>query len=93
VQDAGAATDLLTLIGHAIDRLRRCIVLFEESEVAGGVENVSSVITEIDEYLTHAEEDPLLRLAAMPPDRVRDGLLAVQSDLAAVIDEVQRPSA
>jgi hypothetical protein len=91
VQEAGATTDLLTLIGHAIDRLQRCIVLFEGCEMAGGVDNISAVVIEIDEYLEHADEDPLLRLASLPPAHVRDGLVAVQSDLTSIIDEVRRP--
>ena len=84
-------TDLLTLIGHAIEKLRRCIVLFEAAETDSGVQSIHSVVEEIDGYLAVAEEDPLLRLAALPADRVREGLQGIQKELVAVIDNLESP--
>ena len=89
--DTRATTDLLTLIGSAIERLRQCIARFETSETADGVEHLSAVIGEIDVYLATSDEDPLLRLAALPPGNVREGLLDVRTDLTSVIDEVHQP--
>jgi hypothetical protein len=91
VPDTSATTDLLTLIGSAIEQLRRCIAMFETSESAGGVEHLTAVIDEIDVYLASSDEDPLLRLAALSPGRVREGLLDVRTDLTSVIDEVEQP--
>lgn len=91
VTDTSATTDLLTLIGSATERLRRCIAMFETSETADGVDHLSAVIDEIDVYLETSDEDPLLRLAALSPGHVREGLLDVRTDLTSVIDEVHRP--
>ena len=82
--------DLLTLIGHAIEQLRECITLFEASETAGGVESLTTVVEEINEYLVTSDDDPLLQLASLSPDHVREGLLGVRSELAAVIDEFKQ---
>ena len=90
VKEPNVVPDLLTLIGHAIEQLRRCIILFEASETDGGVDSLSTVIEEIDEYLETSEADPLLRLAALPPERVRTGLLSVQSELASVVGEFKQ---
>ncbi len=86
VKDTSATADLLTLIGHAIDQLQRCVTLFEASEKRGGLRHLSTVIEEIDRYLETSDEDPLLRLASLPAARVREGLLDVRADLASVID-------
>jgi hypothetical protein len=93
VQQPDGATDLLTLIGHAIEKLRQCIVLFEAAETDSGVQSIGAVVDEIDGYLEVAEEDPLLRLASMPPNQIRDGLQQIQEELVAVIDDLkQSPS-
>ena len=91
MQQADGAVDLLTLIGHAIEKLRRCIVLFEAADADSGVQSIGAVVDEIDSYLEVAEEDPLLRLATMPPDRIRDGLQQIQEELVAVIDDLRQP--
>ncbi|MGB2983879.1 MAG: hypothetical protein WBC63_08490 [Candidatus Bipolaricaulia bacterium] len=83
-------TDLLTLIGRAIERLQRCVALFETSERDTGAEHLAAVIEEIDDYIEIADEDPLLLLASLPSERVREGLLNVRTDLASVIDELHR---
>jgi len=83
-----ATTDLLTLIGRAIQRLQRSITLLEAEERDGSSEQINSVIEEIDAYIEVSESDPLLRLASLPPSHVRDGLLHVRSDLESVIDEL-----
>lgn len=85
----GGAVDLLTLIGDTIDRLRRSIELFEGSKQCAGVEHLSAVIEGIDVYLKKLDGDPLLKLASLPPARVREGLHHVREDLCAVIHDVQ----
>jgi hypothetical protein len=89
VKETSATADLLTLIGHAIEQLQRSVTLFEASEPDGGVERLSGVVEEIDAYMRNAEEDPLLRLASLPPSDVRERLLAVRGDLTAVIDSLR----
>jgi hypothetical protein len=91
LMDTSATTDLLTLIGSAIEQLRRCIALFETAEAAAGAEHLSAVIDEIDGYLAASDQDPLLRLASLSPSHIREGLLNVRTDLTSVIDEVHRP--
>lgn len=91
VTNSSATTDLLALIGSAIEQLRRCIALFETAEAFAGVEHLSAVIDEIDVYLATSDQDPLLRLASLSPGHVREGLLDVRSDLTSVVDEVHRP--
>ena len=90
MKDAGAATDLLTLIGRAIEQLQRSISLFENAPDKG-MEQLSGVIADIDGYLESAEEDPLLRLAGLPPQGVRDGLLNVREDLAGIVTDSASP--
>ena len=90
MKETSAVPDLLTLIGHAIEQLRRCIVLFEASETDGGVDSLSTVIEEINEYLVTSEDDPLLRLASLSPEHVRRGLLSVRSELASVVGEFKQ---
>ena len=89
MKETSATTDLLTLIGHAIEQLQRCVTLFEASEPEGGLERLSDVVEEIDAYMQKAEDDPLLRLASLPPSDVRERLLAVRGDLTAVIDSLR----
>jgi len=89
VKDASATADLLTLIGHAINQLQRCVTLFEASDRESGLGHIATVIEEIDRYLETSDEDPLLRLAALPKARVREGLLDVRTDLASVIDTLR----
>jgi len=89
VQEASTSTDLLALIGSAIELLRKSIVMFEASKTADGIESISTVVAQIDGYLEGADEDPILRLAALPPAHVRSGLTTIQEELAAVIDELK----
>ena len=86
MKDASASADLLTLIGRAIEQLQKSISLFETAPQEG-VEQLAVVIADIDGYLERSEEDPLLRLAGLPPRSVRDGLLHVRQDLAGIVTE------
>ncbi|MFC2077379.1 hypothetical protein ACFLTM_01030 [Candidatus Bipolaricaulota bacterium] len=89
MKEARATADLLTLIGHAINQLQRCVTRFEASEQESGLRHIATVIEEIDRYLEASDEDPLLRLASLPKARVREGLLDVRTDLASVIDTLR----
>jgi len=86
VTDTSATTDLLTLIGRAIEQLQRSVTLLEQCEKEGGVTGLADVINEIDQYLSSPDEDPLLCLASLPASHVREGLLGVRADLTSVID-------
>jgi len=86
VKDAGAPADLLSLIGRAIEQLQKSISLFE-SAPQQGVDQLAAVIADIDRYVKSADDDPLLRLAGLPPQGVRDGLLHVREDLASIVTD------
>jgi hypothetical protein len=89
VTDTSATTDLLTLIGRAIEQLQRSVTLLEQSEKESGVAGLAGVIEEIDRYLSSPDEDPLLCLASLPPSHVRQGLLGVRADLTSVVDTLR----
>jgi hypothetical protein len=88
--DTSATTDLLTLIGRAIEQLQRSVTLLERREKESGVGGLVAVIDEIDQYLAAPREDPLLCLASLPASQVREGLLGVRADLSTVIDVLRR---
>lgn len=87
MKDTSAAADLLTLIGRAIEQLQRSVSLFETT-TRGGADQLAVVIEDIDAYLASPDEDPLLHLAGLPPDGIRDGLLRVREDLAAIVSDL-----
>jgi len=78
--------DLLSLIGSAIEKLRRSIELFDTEQRQGGVEELSSVLQEIDAYLARIDEDPILKLAPLDRTDVEGRLHGIDDDLSAVID-------
>ena len=82
--------DLLTLIGNAIGQLHQSIEHFEGADDQTGLSCLSTVVTDIDAYLTRLAEDPLLPLARVDPNRLRESLHHVQNDLSAVIDRIRR---
>jgi hypothetical protein len=85
--------DLLTLIGQSIDELRLSIGLFEAANRSDALEHLTAVVESIDAYLAQADEDPLLRLAPIPPGEVRTGLSHIRTDLSEVIHGLSaRPS-
>jgi len=90
VNEGEGTVDLLTLIGRTIDRLQQGIDLFEGEKRDAGLKHLAAVIEEIDAYLQRASEDPLLRLAGLPPGKVSDSLCDVKSDISSVITELQR---
>jgi len=90
VSDRASTVDLLSLIGHAIEQLRRSIDSFEAAESKPGLERLTAVIQEIDVYLKHVEEDPLLRLASIDASDLQGSLHRVQDDLRSVIHNVAR---
>jgi hypothetical protein len=84
--------DLLVLIGHAIDGLRLSIDSLDAAHRADGLLHLGQVIREIDGYIEHIDDDPLLRLAPLAPSHIRSGLLKVREDLAVVIRDLDRPT-
>jgi len=91
VNESSDAVDLLTLIGNAIGQLHQSIEHFEGSDNKTGLSCLSTVITDIDTYLARLAEDPLVPLAHVDPDRLRESLHHVQDDLSVVIDRIQCP--
>ena len=77
--------DLLNLIGRAIESLQRSIELFEDSEREAGLNQLSSVISEIDHYLERIDEDPLLKIATVDRAGLSERLVGVKQELASVI--------
>ncbi len=82
------SASLLGLIGTAIEQLQRSIELFETSSQGDGVHCLSEVIHEIDTYMEHAGDDPLLRLASIDVPGLSTDLDHIKNDLLAVITEV-----
>ncbi|MDD5646354.1 MAG: hypothetical protein PHW86_04220, partial [Candidatus Bipolaricaulis sp.] len=65
--------DLLLLIGHAIDGLRRSIDDLDTANRTDGLLHLGQVIREIEDYIEHIHEDPLLGLAPVAPAHIRSG--------------------
>lgn len=84
--------DLLLLIGHAIDGLRRSIDDLDTANRTDGLLHLGQVIREIEDYIEHIHEDPLLGLAPVAPAHIRSGLLKVRDDLAVVIRDLGQPT-
>jgi len=88
--------DLLNLIGNSIDNLSQCIALFDAAQPAGGVEKLSSVLTEIDAYLQEIDTDPILKLASVDQGEIEKRLQNIETDVAAIISDLgdkQTPTA
>ena len=84
--------DLLLLIGHAIDGLRQSIDSLDTDQRADGLLHLGQVIREIDGYIQHIDNDPLLQLAPLAPSHIRSWLLKVRDDLAVVIRDLDCPA-
>jgi len=82
-------SDLLSLIGQAIQSLQQSIDQLESQKQAEGLRHLAQVIEDIDEYLVRLDEDPLLQLAAVDPSHLERSLHRVQDDLGMVIDSVR----
>ena len=80
--------DLLNLIGRAIENLQRSIELFEDSQREAGLEELSSVISEIDHYLEQIDQDPFLKIAAVDRSGLSERLVGVKGELASVIESL-----
>ncbi len=80
--------DLLNLIGQAIENLQRSIELFEVSERDAGLDQITSVIQQIDCYLERIDEDPLLEITTIDRAGLGERLLGVKGELASVIESV-----
>lgn len=93
LNESSNAADLLTLIGRAIGQLQRSIEHFEEADRRTGSSCLSTVITDIDAYLHRLADDPLVPLAHVDPERLRESLHDVQRDLSGVIEQIQQPPA
>jgi len=78
--------DLLSLIGSSIEKLRKSVELFEASRQSDGLEELSSVIAEIDRYVGQVDDDPLLKLSPVDRTQVVGRLRNVEQELQAVIE-------
>ena len=78
--------DLLNLIGKAIENLQRSIELFKVSERDGGLDQIASVIQQIDCYLERIDEDPLLKIMTIDRAGLGERLLGVKGELASIIE-------
>ena len=90
VNQETSQSDLLTVIGKAIRCLQKSIDNLEAQQQQQGLRHLSEVIEEIDGYLVQLDEDPLLQLAAVDPEHLKQSLHRVQDDLHVVIDSVQQ---
>ena len=87
------SVDLLTLIGSAIGQLQQSIAHFESADARTGLSCLSQVIGDINTYIDQLPDDPLVELASVDPQLLRQRLHHVQEDLAIVIEHVeQHPS-
>jgi len=77
---------LLNLIGKAIENLQRSIELFKVSERDGGLDQIASVIQQIDCYLERIDEDPLLKIMTIDRAGLGERLLGVKGELASIIE-------
>jgi hypothetical protein len=84
--------NLLALIGVAIEQLQKSIEYFETHSKQDGAACLSTVIQEIDSYLDHAHEDPLVRLASVNVSHLSDELGKIKCDLLAVVAEIEDPT-
>ena len=91
MNESGDTVDLLSLIGQAIGHLQRSIEHFEEDDRGTGLSCLSTVIHDIDAYLDRLADDPLVPLAHVDPNRLRESLHHIQDDLSSVIEQIQRP--
>jgi len=85
VRKTTGAVDLLSLIGSAIEKLRRSIDLFDAAQAQCGVEELASVCQEIDDYLAQIGDDPLLKLAPLDRGELEERLHEIEDVLAEVI--------
>ncbi len=91
MNESGDAVDLLSLIGQAIGHLQKSIEHFEGDDSGTGLSCLSTVIHDIDAYLDRLGDDPLVPLAHVDPNRLRESLHHIQGDLSAVIEQIQHP--
>jgi len=89
VNDISDSVDLLSLIGTAITHLQRSIEFFDGADRAGGLEQLTGVIDDIDAYLEQLDRDPLVRLARVDSACLVESLHHVQSDLSTVIRQLE----
>jgi len=80
--------DLLSLIGNSIENLSQCIALFDQAQPAGGVERLSSVVTQIETYLQDIDADPILRLASVDRREIEVRLQSIETDVTAIISDL-----
>ena len=79
-------SDLLTLIGDAVEKLQRSVTLFESSDRRAGVDELRDVIARIDRYVQEMDGDPLLKLASIDQAVVAQKLAGVKHELSLVIN-------
>jgi len=89
VNESSGSVDVLTLIGSAIGQLQQSIQHLDAANPETGLACLSTVITDIDVYLEHLADDPLVPLAQVDPGKVRETLHLVQDDLASIITQIR----
>ncbi len=85
-------SDLLTLIGDAVEKLQKSVTLFTDSERSAGLKELQDVVTHIDRYIQEIDDDPLLSLASLDRQQIIKELEGVKRELAVVIDELTATS-
>lgn len=85
-------SDLLTLIGDAVEKLQRSVTLFADSDRSAGLKELQDVVARIDRYVQEIDSDPLLALASLDRELIVDELEGVKRELAVVIDELTAAS-
>ncbi len=85
-------SDLLALIGNAVEKLQRSVSLFEESDRQAGIAELHEVIDGIDRYVQGMNDDPLLKLAAIDRELVIQKLNGVKQELFVIINALTAPS-
>ncbi len=85
-------SDLLTLIGDAVEKLQRSVSLFEESDRQAGIAELHAVIAGIDRYVQGMNDDPLLKLAAVDRELVIQKLNGVKQELFVIINALAAPA-
>jgi hypothetical protein len=78
--------DLLSLIGTAIEKLGKSVELFEGLRQRDGLDELSSVIAEIEGYVSRMDDDPLLKLSPVDRTQLVERLGNVKRELQVVID-------
>jgi len=91
-QEENGVSNLLTLIGDAVEKLQRSIGLFTQAKQEAGLKELQEVTAGIDRYVQKIDEDPLLSLASLDRELIIQELQGVKQELAVVIEELTTTS-